>query len=178
MLTFYSRPAGLKLIFAGFIFILRSGYKKHRKWKQFCNHNCSSQTCFLHVVKKKEVLSCFSCFLLFKPVSFKMIALGSIVFVKILQRTSFCQYSCSTTATVKSTTFLEWSKIWFRDAADGKETLKSPVFFCESKNIDVLKDPNQFYQELKVCPWFSTKTSCNSLCLSAFSCSNLKLICI
>ena len=79
-----------------------------------------------------------------------MIAIGSIVSLKVIQRAPFRQYSCSTTTTKSSTSFLSWSEKWFNDTNEN-DSIKAPVFYCDSKNIDVLKNPEHFYNELKVC---------------------------
>lgn len=36
------------------------------------------------------------------------------------------------------------------ELAQSSDCFNAPVFYCDSKNIDVLKDPKQFYSELKV----------------------------
>ena len=89
-----------------------------------------------------------------------MIAVGSIISLKVIQRSPFRQYSCSKTvqtssssSSPSSSSFFRWSEKWFNNKNvldESDDCLNAPVFYCDSKNIDILKDPKQFYSELKV----------------------------
>lgn len=85
-----------------------------------------------------------------------MIAVGSIISLKMIQRSPFRQYSCSKTVQTSSTSsssFFRWSEKWFNNknaSIESGDCFNAPVFYCDSKNIGVLKDPKQFYSELKV----------------------------
>ena len=90
-----------------------------------------------------------------------MIAVVSIASLKVIQRSPFRQYSCSKTVQTSSTTlsspFLKWSEKWFdteKRTYKSQDCLSAPVFYCDSKDIDVLKEPKQFYRKLKVSDFF------------------------